>query len=64
MDKEVVTELIQENFNKKRIKVELSKLFEPKNRQEIIRNYEILEKKLGGIGASKKTADLIINDLQ
>ncbi|MEZ4876433.1 MAG: lipid-A-disaccharide synthase [Flavobacterium sp.] len=64
MDKEVVTELIQENFNKKRIKVELSKLFEPKNRQEIIRNYEVLEKKLGGIGASKKTADLIINDLQ
>ncbi|MCA0349984.1 MAG: lipid-A-disaccharide synthase [Bacteroidetes bacterium] len=64
MDKEVVTELIQENFNKKRIKEELSKLFEPKNRQEIIRNYEILEKKLGGIGASKKTADLIINDLQ
>jgi len=64
MDKEVVTELIQENFNKKRIKEELSKLFESKNRQEIIRNYEILEKKLGGIGASKKTADLIINDLQ
>lgn len=64
MDKEVVTELIQEDFNKKRIKEELSKLLEPDNRAKLLKNYEILEKKLGGIGASEKTARLIFNALR
>jgi lipid-A-disaccharide synthase len=64
MDKEVVTELIQDDFNKKRIKEELSKLFEPAHRKQLLENYEILQTKLGGIGASQKTAKLIINDLQ
>ncbi|MGV9003397.1 lipid-A-disaccharide synthase [Flavobacterium sp.] len=64
MDQEVVTELIQEEFNKTRIKEELVKLLERENRNKILENYKILEQKLGGIGASEKTAKLIVNELR
>ena len=61
MDREVVTELIQNDFNKKRLKKELAKILNDKNREEIFLDYFELEKKLGGKGASKKTAQLIVN---
>lgn len=64
MDKEVVTELIQSECNTKRIKEELKKLLEPAYREKLLKNYDILEEKLGGIGASKKTAKLIVADLK
>lgn len=63
MDKEVVTELIQSNFNKKRIKKELAKLLDPTARKRILEDYDLLEKKLGGTGASETTAKLILNEL-
>ncbi|MEO7977817.1 lipid-A-disaccharide synthase [Flavobacterium sp.] len=63
MDQEVVTELIQEECNTKRIKEELQKLLEPDYREKLLKSYDILEQKLGGTGASKKTAKLIIKDL-
>ena len=59
MDKEVVTELIQDECNKKRIKEELNKLLQPENRLRMLGEYELLEQKLGGTGASKKVAHLI-----
>lgn len=64
MDKEVVTELIQENCNKKTIKAELQKLLEPSYRKNLIQQYNTLEEKLGGIGASQKTAHLIVSKLK
>ena len=64
MDEEVVTELIQNECNTKRIKEELQKLLKPVYREKLLRNYDILEQKLGGIGASKKTAKLIFTDLK
>ena len=64
MDKEVVTELIQNECNTERIKEELQKLLEPDYRQKLLNNYDILEQKLGGTGASKKTAKLIVADLK
>ena len=64
MDQEVVTELIQEECNTKRIKEELQKLLEPNYREKLLKNYDILEAKLGGTGASKKTAKLIVADLK
>ncbi|WNM19982.1 lipid-A-disaccharide synthase [Flavobacterium capsici] len=64
MDREVVTELIQNDFNKKRIKKELSKLLEPTTRKKILEDYELLEEKLGGNGASETTAKLIVNELR
>jgi lipid-A-disaccharide synthase len=64
MDKEVVTELIQEDCSTKRIREELKKILESNHRNTILQEYELLEQKLGGIGASKKTAKLIVADLQ
>lgn len=63
MDKEVVTELIQEKCNTKNIKIELQKLLEPNYRNQLLKQYDILETKLGGIGASEKTAQLIVRNL-
>jgi lipid-A-disaccharide synthase len=62
MDKEVVTELIQDDCNSKRIKEELTKILDSDYRKTILNHYEALEKKLGGIGASNKTAHLIVSE--
>jgi len=59
MDKEVVTELIQNDFNNTRLKQELQRILENGERENLFLNYYELEKKLGGKGASKKTANLI-----
>jgi lipid-A-disaccharide synthase len=64
MDKEVVTELIQEKCNTNSIKIELQKLLDSKYRNKVLENYNALELKLGGNGASQKTAKLIVNNLQ
>jgi lipid-A-disaccharide synthase len=63
MDKEVVAELIQEKCNTKNIRTELQKILEPAHRKRLLAEYEELETKLGGIGASEKTAKLIIRNL-
>lgn len=64
MDEEVVTELIQENCNTKTIEKELRKILETDYRRQLLQKYDVLEKKLGGIGASEKTAKLIVSDLK
>ena len=64
MDKEVVTELIQDKFNTKNLKKELSKLLDVNYRKTLLEDYDLLETKLGGIGASEKTAKLILKDLK
>ena len=64
MDEEVVTELIQDKFNKKNLKRELSKLLDNRHREALLKKYDELETKLGGIGASQKTAKLILKDLK
>ena len=63
MDKEVVTELIQNDFNKKRLKKEMDRILDPTVRSKIFLDYYELEKALGGKGASKKAAELIFNAL-
>lgn len=64
MDKEVVKELIQNDLNTKNLKQELSKILEGPNREKILENYNILEEKLGGTGASEKTAQLIVSRIE
>ncbi|HLU80865.1 MAG TPA: lipid-A-disaccharide synthase [Flavobacteriaceae bacterium] len=65
MEKEVVTELIQNKFNPKNLKKELQKILDPTTRERIFEDYFKLEQKLGGEGASLKTAELIYqNTLQ
>ena len=63
LDKEAVTELIQNDFNKKRLKTELKSILEAKKREQIYTDYYDLEQKLGGAGASDNTAKLIISQL-
>jgi lipid-A-disaccharide synthase len=64
MDEKVVTELIQDNLNPNNLKCELLKILDESYRQRLILKYNTLEQKLGGIGASQKTAKLIIKDLK
>ena len=60
MDREVVKELIQSDMNSQQLRTELAKILAPKNREDILTDYEALEKKLGGKGASQKAANLIV----
>lgn len=64
MDKQIVTELIQDDCNSRQIKLELEKLLSENTRQILLKEYTLLEEKLGGSGASEKTASLIVSDLQ
>ncbi|WP_406682912.1 lipid-A-disaccharide synthase [Seonamhaeicola sp. MEBiC1930] len=63
MDKEVVTELIQNDFNKKQLKKELEAILNSENREKMFEDYYELEKTLGGKGASENTAKLIFDSL-
>ena len=64
MDKEVVTELIQDNFTKENLSKELANILDTKHREELFLSYFDLEQKLGGKGASEKTAKLIVAGLE
>ncbi|MCE9539576.1 MAG: lipid-A-disaccharide synthase [Bacteroidetes bacterium] len=64
MDKEIVKELIQGELNETNLKVELDKLLNPGTRNKLLADYAVLVDKLGGSGASKKTASLMINYLK
>jgi len=63
MDKAVVTELIQHEFNTKHLKENLTKILDDYNRAILFLDYYDLEKKLGGRGANDKTAKLIVESL-
>ena len=63
MNREVVKELIQDEFNSKNLKIELRKILDEENRKRIFADYFELEQKLGGKGASKNTAELIFNNI-
>lgn len=63
MDKKVVTELIQGDFTTASLTAELQKILEPEHRKQQFIAYYALEQKLGGSGASQKTAQLIVNSL-
>ncbi len=63
LDREVVTELIQTEFNTKQLKKELIHILEEYNRAVLFLDYYELEQKLGGIGASEKTAKLIVESI-
>ena len=64
LDKESVTELIQNNFNENQLEKELSKILDVENREKIFEDYYTLEQKLGGKGASKNTAKRIIDSVK
>jgi len=63
MDREVVKELIQNEFNTTNLKAELKKILDDDHRKTIFNDYYELEQKLGEAGASQKTAKLIVKEL-
>jgi lipid-A-disaccharide synthase len=64
LDKEVVKELIQDDFNKQNLKAELTNILDAPFREKMFLNYFDLEKKLGGKGASKNVATQIVAALK
>lgn len=64
LDKEAVTELIQNDFNIKQLKTELNRVLDDYERTKFFIDYYELEKKLGGKGASDATAQLIYNAIK
>lgn len=62
LDKEVVTELIQDEFNETNLENELFKILDHKERELMFDHYYQLEQALGGKGASDNTAKLIIKN--
>lgn len=64
LNKTAVTELIQNEFNTKRLKQSLANILDPQSREAIFLDYYNLEKKLGGRGASRNTAKLIYSALE
>lgn len=64
MDKEIVKELIQKELNETNLKIELDKLLKLDSRTIMLKDYTELKSKLGGSGASKKTAELMFGYLK
>lgn len=64
MDRKIVDELIQNDFNYQNLKNALIKILDKKNREKIFGDYKILREKLGAAGASEKTAELMVKYLK
>lgn len=60
MDREIVTELIQQQLNTDNLVRELKLLIEGDERQKMLDEFELLRQKLGGRGASDQAADIIV----
>lgn len=63
MDKEVVKELIQNEFTVQNVEKELSLILDKEHQERLYLDYFELEKKLGGAGASDNAAKLIIEGI-
>jgi lipid-A-disaccharide synthase len=59
MKKEVVKELIQQDFNDTNLVSELRKILNSENRKQMLQDYSVLREKLGGTGASENAAATI-----
>lgn len=64
MDKPAVKELIQHELNTKNLRHELNRILNEPYRTEMLNDYEKLAQKLGGEGASRNTAKLIVELLK
>ena len=62
MEKEAIKELIQNDFNLENLKTELNLIVHnDSKRSEILKEFEELKVRLGGPGASDRTARLIVS---
>ena len=63
-DKPIVKELIQSEFNAENLKVELEKLFDESHVNTLLEDYKDLRQMLGNVGASRRTAELMVGYLR
>ncbi len=63
MDREIVKELIQKEYNELNLQKELNKLLTPEFRKKMLTDFDALKSTLGGAGASRKTASLMMKYL-
>lgn len=61
LDKQVVAELVQADFNKQHLIQEIDKLLSKKHRTVLLKEYKKLIEKLGTKGASQKAAQAVLN---
>ncbi|MCC7299406.1 MAG: lipid-A-disaccharide synthase [Bacteroidia bacterium] len=64
LNRELVRELLQKEFTKNNLKLELDKILNGKGREKMLEGYKELNAKLGLPGASAKTAELIVGRMQ
>jgi lipid-A-disaccharide synthase len=64
MNREVVKELIQDDFTSKHLKTELDNILDSTKRKDLLSSYKELKTKLGGVGASQRTAKQIVKSFQ
>lgn len=64
MNKKVVSELIQEDCNKEQITIDLKAVLAGEGRKQMLQDYLVLSEKMGGAGASERTAKGIIRFLK
>ncbi|MFT7248980.1 MAG: lipid-A-disaccharide synthase, partial [Arcticibacterium sp.] len=63
LDRMAVQELIEDDVNEKRLVKELNLILEGEKRSQMLKDYDELETKLGGEGASQRTAQLMWEDI-
>ena len=64
LERKVVEELIEGRLNEKNITKELKKLLDDERRSKLLSDYQELEAKLGGVGASERVAHLMIEHIK
>ncbi len=64
VDRPLVQELIQHDFNSKRLKEEFERLLDPSVRADLKAGFSELRQRLGESGASRRTARLMVDRLQ
>lgn len=64
LDRKVVEELVESRLNEKQLVTELKHILKKETRERLIADYDELEQKLGGPGASERVAELMIADLK
>ncbi len=62
--KKVVEELIQNDLTTENLRAELEKILSGEERNSVVSGYKLLCEKLGGVGASKRTAEVMVNALK
>ncbi|SFI25607.1 lipid-A-disaccharide synthase [Halpernia frigidisoli] len=64
MDKEIVTELIQNQLTTKNLVIHLKEILNGPKREKMLEDFAFLREKLGGKGASDSAADIILKTIK